>query len=427
MAISDLAEDTGAARLSPPSWLATVLRYGVSASGPVTVSGAHFLASLIFLHALPAGQFGLFSFVMVTVSFGISLNVALIGVAVTRNLVTGGARIATICFQMNWLVCFGYAALLCVALLLGGAPAEEIVLLSLFAGVFTYRWFARCQAFVHGHTGAAIRSDLVYAITLAGGLGFLLWRHEVDFARGSQTLLAAAALSLLPFGPRFFRTQIAALWSANPAHYWPIFRDLTRWSLVGVALTEVTVNIHAYLVTFMAGPSAFALLALGPLLLRPAALMQSALPDVERPLMARAIAACDWPGADRVERNFQTGLWVAWGGNLLLVAALLAFAPALILKQTYPLNQVVLVAALSAAVMAVRCLRVPPAVLLQAAGRFKELAGIGTVSGVVSVVAALIALLLAGPIASLGGVLLGEVVMLLRVQRMARRWKAAHD
>jgi len=39
----------------------------------------------------------------------------------------------------------------------------------------------------------------------------------------------------------------------------------------------------------------------------------------------------------------------------------------------------------------------------------------------------LIALLLAGPIASLGGVLLGEVVMLLRVQRMARRWKAAHD
>jgi len=427
MAIFDMAEETGARRLPVPPWLATMLRYGVSASGPVTVSGAHFLASLVFLHALPAGQFGLFSFVMVTVSFGISLNVALIGVAVTRNLVTGDSRIATICFQMNWLVCFGYAALLCVALLLGGAPAEEIVLLSLFAGVFTYRWFARCQAFVTGRVAAAIQSDLVYAVALSGGLGFLLWRNDVDFARGSQTLLAAGLLSLIPFGPRFFRTQIAALFSANPAHYWPIFRDLTRWSLVGVALTEVTVNIHAYLVTFMAGPSAFALLALGPLLLRPASLMQSALPDVERPLMARAIAAQDWPGADRVERNFLTGLWVAWGGNLALVAALLAFAPALVLKKSYPLDQVMLVAGLSATIMAVRCLRVPPAVLLQAAGRFKELAGIGTVSGIVSVVAVLVALLLAGPIASLGGVLLGEIVMLLRVQQMARRWKAAHD
>ena len=74
---------TDMARL--PRWrlaggaFATALRYGVSAAGPVAVSGAHFLASLIFLRNLPAREFGLFSFVMVVVSFGMSLNVSLIG------------------------------------------------------------------------------------------------------------------------------------------------------------------------------------------------------------------------------------------------------------------------------------------------------------------------------------------------------------
>ncbi|HSS12857.1 MAG TPA: hypothetical protein VLL04_03130, partial [Rhizomicrobium sp.] len=61
-----------------------------------------------------------------------------------------------------------------------------------------------------------------------------------------------------------------------------------------------------------------------------------------------------------------------------------------------------------ALIMVVRALRTPLAVLLQAAGRFKELAGIGIVSAIVSLIATTVLLLAAGPIASLGGVLLGE-------------------
>src|SRR3954469_9301434 len=98
--------------------VATALRYGVSAAGPVAVSGAHFLASLVFLRNLPAREFGLFSFVMVLVSFGMSLNASLITVPITRNLVTGEADTRPICFQMNWLVCACFAALLFTALVL---------------------------------------------------------------------------------------------------------------------------------------------------------------------------------------------------------------------------------------------------------------------------------------------------------------------
>src|ERR1700757_4146654 len=116
MTISDIARPAGWQR--PGEWTATMLRYGASASGPAAVSAAHFLASLVFLRNLPALEFGLFSFVMVVVSFGMSLNVSLISVPITRNLVTGETDTRAICFQMNWLVCTGFAALLFTALLL---------------------------------------------------------------------------------------------------------------------------------------------------------------------------------------------------------------------------------------------------------------------------------------------------------------------
>ena len=69
----------------------------------------------------------------------------------------------------------------------------------------------------------------------------------------------------------------------------PIWQEFARWAVFGVVLTEFTANAHAYLVTFISGPKAFAVLALGSLLMRPASLVLSALPDIERPRMARKI------------------------------------------------------------------------------------------------------------------------------------------
>jgi hypothetical protein len=409
----------------PGGLLGTALRYGASAAGPVAVSGAHFLASLIFLRNLPADQFGLFSFVMVVVSFGMGLNASLITVPLTRHLVTGTGDTRPVCFQMNWLVCIAFAALLFAALWFGHTPLKDSGLLALFAGVFCFRWFARCTAYIDGRMAAAIQSDLAYSLVLVGGLALRALTHQVSFIHGSEMLLSAALMALLPFGSGFFRTQIAAI-TGDPRRYWPIFHDLSRWSLIGVALTEVTVNAHAYLVTFISGAGSFALLALGMLLMRPASLMQSALPDLERPAMSRAIAAGDMAALSRIQRHFTWGLIAAWLVNVLLCVALLAFFPLLVLKKGYALHDVILVAILSSVIMAIRAWRTPLAVLLQAAGQFRELAGIGILSGALSVFATLALLLIWGPIASLGGILLGELVILARVIQMARGWKQAH-
>ena len=425
MTVLDIARPEASGWRVPGTLLDTVLRYGASASGPMAVSAAHFLASLVFLHSLPVREFGLFSFVMVVVSFGMSLNVSLIAVPITRHLVTGDAQTPTICFRMNWLVCAGFALTLFAVLLASSTPFVDAVMLALFAGVFCFRWFARCFAYVDGRNSTAIASDMTYSLLLVTSLGTLAATHHVNFMLGSAMLLLSALAALLPFGPAFFRTQFAAL-RGNPLAYWPIFRDLTRWSLLGVVLTEVTVNAHAYLVTFISGPGSFALLALGMLLMRPASLMQSALPDMERPAMARAIAARDWTGLSRIQRHFTYGLAAAWIGNMLLCAGLLLFFPLLILKKGYGLRDVMVVAAISAVIMAIRALRTPLAVLLQAAGQFRELARIGTVSSVISVATTLALLLAFGPIVSILGVALGELVILARVWTMARDWKLAH-
>ena len=144
---------------------------------------------------------------------------------------------------------------------------------------------------------AAIASDIVYSLLLVAGLAHLGVRAPGELhCMAARCCWLAALLALVPFGRGFFRDQFAALARAARA-LWPIFRDLTRWSLLGVMLTELTVNAHAYLVTFISGPGSFALLALGMLLMRPASLVQSALPDLERPVMTRAIAASDIAGA----------------------------------------------------------------------------------------------------------------------------------
>ncbi len=426
MTVSDLARPGPPGWRVPGGWLGTVLRYGASASGPAAVSGAHFLASLIFLHNLTAHEFGLFSFVMVVVSFGMSLNVSLIAVPLTRNLAVGDAATGPACFQVNWLVCAGFAAILFAALLASGAPFREAAELALFAGTFTFRWFARCFAYVDGRMGAAIRSDLTYSLLLIGSLGALALTHRVSFTLGSEMLLLSALAALAPFGLSFLRAQFASL-RGDPRRYWPIFRDVTRWSLMGVILTELTVNAHAYLVTFISGPSAFALLALGMLLMRPAALMQSALPDLERPAMTRAIAANDMTALSRIQRHFTYGLAAAWTANILLCVAVLAFIPALVVKQSYSMQNVILVASICTLIMAVRALRTPLAVLLQAAGQFKDLAGIGAAAATVSLIATLGLLLAAGPIASLGGIVLGELVILTRCYAGVRGWKCARE
>lgn len=412
-----------------PVFLATAWRYALSTAGPVATSGAHFLASLLLVRNLPASEFGVFSFVLVIVPFCMSIIAALLVLPVNSALsdtVGVRQRIEATCLKMN-LVMTALAGLTVLAFLLAArAHLVEALLLAAFGATLTCRWFVRCFAFVKGRAGTAIASDLTYATALIAGLGGLLLFHHVAFLFASLVLLGAALAGLVPFGRAFFRDQIAAIAEGRLGDYRAIFRDLTRWSLFGVVLTELTVNAHAYLVTFISGPGPFALLALGQILMRPASLVQSALPDLERPRMTRAIAAKESCTLAHLLRDFRGALVMVWFATVALAAGILIFAPGLLLKKGYAQHDVLLVTLITSLIMLVRSFRTPPATFMQAAGEFKALVGIGVYTSVISMALTLGFLLTLGPIASLLGILTGEIIILMRLNRMMDDWRGRH-
>ncbi len=407
--------------------LSKVWRYGLSTSGPVATSGAHFLASLLFVRGLSAHDFGLFSFVLVIVPFAMSMMGALLVIPVTRALSAPAderAAITAACMKMNLLLSLAAALAIFALLLTAHTPIAAAMALALFGGTFTYRWFVRCQAYVEGRVAVAVASDLAYAACLIAGLALMALSHTVTLLDGAACLLVAATAGLLPFGPKLFSDQVAALFKGRLRLYASTFRDVTRWSLLGVIFTEMTVNAHAYLVTLLAGAGPFALLALGMLLMRPASLVQSALPDLERPVMTRQIAARDWKSLNRTRREFGAALLGVLMLTIALDAALLYEFPALLLEKGYGARDVIIVGTICAIIMAIRALRTPVAVQLQAAGIFRELAVIGLKSGIISIIVTLGLLLSFGPIVSMGGVLMGEIAILYFCYRMLGKWQA---
>ena len=100
--------------------------------------------------------------------------------------------------------------------------------------------------------------------------------------------------------------------------------------------------------------------------------------------------------------------------------------PHVLLKRGYDPTDVVIAVGVWALIMALRTLRTPDSVLLQAAREFQPLAGASKRSSIISVLATLLLLLTAGPLASLGGIVAGELAMLASTLSLARRWKQAH-
>jgi len=423
--MAEAAPALGKTDTGTPPWLALAWRYGLSVTGPLAVSGAHFLVSLVFLRSLEASEFGIFSFVLVVSAFAMSVSGAGLVLPATHSMVKEDTATTAAVFRLALAAGLVFAVALTLATMASGTSLSRAAPLGLFGAVLAYRWFARSLAYIEGRVGAAILSDIIYGAIVLAGLGIMVLLHDVSLRHGGELLLLAATTSLVTFGRDFFRSQWRGLRSGRLRDYMPAFRTVTGWSLMGVGLTEATLNAHAYLVTFIAGPGAFALPALGMLLMRPVSLVQSALPDLERPAMMRAFAARDGATLDRILFEFQAALALILVATILLATALLAFAPQLLLKQGYGLGNAVTAALLSAAIMAVRSARAPLSVLLQAAGEFKALARLSAWSAAMAIASTLALLLAFGAVASLGGILLGDLVILAGLKPLARKARLA--
>ena len=404
-------------------------RYGTSAIGPVSVSAAHFIASLIFLHTLAPADFGAFAFLLVIVPFCMSIAGSLVGAPISNALNrTGDLNPDKLAAYRKLALILAGLAFIAVGLTLRYSEGHWSIafLLGLYGAIMSLRWCARCLAYASDRPLSATFSDLLYSLLLIASLVTLLLTGELFAASAATVLLIASLAALLAYGSTYLREQFAAIHTGDLSLYPQTWRDLSRWSLMGVILTEITANAHAYLVTFVSGPASFALLAVGGLLMRPISLVLSALDDRERPAIARQLAAGDTTGALRTVMEFRIAGIVMWVATIALAAVIFVWFPGLLLKKGYDTAQLFPVVIIWSLIWAARTLWTPQTVLFQAAGKYSELARISMLSSVIALIATLVLLLIAGPVVSLLGVLAGDIAVGVRVFVLSRTWRNQH-
>src|ERR1700722_8011752 len=142
--------DTSFRETALKRFTASAARYGVSAFGPLAISGAHFAASLLFLHAFSRAEFGLFSFLLIVVPLCLSISRALIGASVSRAASPakprGEAGLATH-FKVNFLFSALAGAFAFALLCASHADIGLALLLGAYATTMTLRWFARTLSY----------------------------------------------------------------------------------------------------------------------------------------------------------------------------------------------------------------------------------------------------------------------------------------
>jgi O-antigen/teichoic acid export membrane protein len=410
-------------------WLAQkVGRYMLAAVGPIGVAGTHFVLSLVLLRLLEPAAFGTLSFLLVATQLSWGFWSALLCAPLPVFLARGTpeqreAGEATL-LSLNL---FGAMSAVLVFLALGLAlalPLCSALCFAAFGGLALLRWFGRSYAYVHGRQMRTMGSDVAYSLTVLGGLALMLlvFGWEVEFS-AYAALLAGSAVGLVSFGRaylgRFGRWRRGLL-----REYAPIWRDQSRWALLGVATTEASANTHVYFVTLLHGAAAFAPLAASALLLRPVNVAQNALSDFERPQLARLIGDNDRAAIPRSLLVFRLALCGIWIGSVLVGLALFLFAPRLLFPPAYDLQFLVTASLLWAVVAALRLLQTPESALLQAAGEFKDLAMASVWASIGSVLGVLALVLFAGTLWSIAGLIAGAAIYLLWTYRYARRWSA---
>ncbi|WBQ18447.1 polysaccharide biosynthesis protein [Sphingobium yanoikuyae] len=399
-------------------------RFGLASFSSAIVSVSHLLVQLFSIHHLATTGIGVLAFLLVIIQFGYSLSNALVSTPYTIAVNQGedvDRSAHGFFFPVNLLLSLSQG-LICAAIAWTTASPQAALVFGLAGTLSLIRWFGRSNAYAHHAPMQAARSDIAYAATILIGL-LVAMRTGADLTGIGTMLVAASLAGLLPFGSPYLRRHVAMSPLAALRAYRPVWKEQSAWTLVGVLSTEATSNAHSYAVTLLAGPTAFAPIAVGMLFFRPVNVCITALTQLERPRMTRAVARGDHQAAIQSERIFMGALVFLWLGTCVVAAGALYFFPGLILKPTLDHQLVITAVALCALLSLVQCVQTPMSVMTQARKAFRPLAAQSLRSCGVGIAAVTLLTLLVAPVFSIAGVVLSQLVMMLGIWQLDRSWR----
>lgn len=439
-------------------------RYGLAAGGPLASAAAQFVLALVLIARVEPSQFGRFSFLMVLSQFALALWSALFSAPLLVAVASGGPgrADARAILQTSALASGPVALASAVLAYMGEADAGAAAIYALFVALLLARQVARTRALGSGAVTAVARSDSVYALAIFLGAGVFFVRAPQAFGMIFLPLLVGVVLALLPVarllrapGPAWTTGKDAGAvlpqslatgrhppvgrdtpagrapqhWAAGALaslrDYRAVWRRDSRWSVLGVVSTEMTVNSHAYALTMLAGPAAFAPIAAAGLFIRPVSVLVNALNEFERARFARVIHSGQTARLWHERRAFLAVLGMAWACTLGAALCVLFLAPELGSLARYDRSELSIAVMLWFAVVLARCMHTPDGALFQAQGQFRMLAGISIWTAVLSLAGVLAGLFVLGPVWSLLGILAGEgayaLVLVSRGRKATRR------
>ena len=399
-------------------------RFGLASLSSAIVSVSHLLVQIFSIHHLQTAAIGTLAFLLVIIQFGYSLSNALVSTPYTIAVNQGEERDARgfdFFFPVNLMLALSQG-LICAAIAWMTASPVAALAFGMAGTLSLIRWFGRSNAYAHHAPARAARSDLAYAGTILAGL-LIAMRTGAGMSAIGGMLVAASLVGLLPFGLAYIKRHFAMAPAHALKNYRPVWKEQSAWTLVGVLSTEATSNSHSYIVTLLAGPTAFAPIAVGMLFFRPVNVCITALTQLERPRMTRAVAKGDHDGAIKSERIFMAALVMLWLATCVVAAIALYFFPGVILKSTLDHRLVMIAVGLCALLSLVQCIQTPMSVMTQARKAFRPLAAQSMRSCVVGVVAVSMLVLGTAPVFSIGGVVLSQLVMMLGIWQLDRQWR----
>lgn len=389
---------------------ATAGRHLAASVGPIIAAISQFTLALVLLHGVSGGEFGIAAILLIISQLALSISSSLL--CAPFQVASHNVDNQDLAFHAADLLLAWGAGLLTAAIgvWLGATPLD-VGLFGLYTTIAVFRWFARAVAYARGEPMRTIVSDLVLGSSAIACISVMVLFDQVSLRWAFGSLLLSVSLSTLPFGRSFLPNRVTVASLRHISQYRTVWQQHSRWSLLGVVTTEVTVNAHAYLVTLILGPAAFAPVAAAALLIRPVGLAMNALSDFERPRMARLVSAREGDTVRRAMSEFTLTLMLVWFSSVIGAIVLLLWWPSAVVPAQYALRDFAIGVSLWFVVALVRILRTPAGVLLQASGNFRELAHASYASCAVSVVTVLGLILWAGAIWSVLGIFLGEVVV----------------
>ncbi|BAV63567.1 polysaccharide biosynthesis protein [Sphingobium cloacae] len=399
-------------------------RFGLASLSSAVVSVSHLLVQLFSIHHLGASGIGVLAFLLVIIQFGYSLSNALVSTPYTiavnqEEEIAAGAH--DFFFPVNLLLCLSQG-LTCAAIAWVMASPAAALVFGIAGTLSLVRWFGRSNAYAHHAPMRAAKSDFAYAATILIGL-LVASRTGADLAGIGAIIALAGLVGMLCFGTAYLRRHVAMRPVRALRRYRAVWKEQSAWTLLGVLSTEATSNAHSYAVTLLAGPAAFAPIAVGMLFFRPVNVCITALTQLERPRMTRAVARGDGRAAIQSERIFMGALVMLWLATCVLAAIVLYAFPGLILKPTLDHRLVATAVILCALLSLVQCIQTPMSVLTQARKAFRPLAAQSMRSCVVGIVAVTALTLTVAPVFSIAGVVFSQIVMMLGIWRLDRHWR----